>query len=155
MKEIEKKEKVSTHTKKNKDEKKIKIKTFPGLSGSGDPQRLKQCISFICLQICFCRRNFVFHLIFYVFCFPSKKVHWKLIREAPNSSETAKESLSVQQLGDIQSKVGFLRIWPSIATGTGPNNSIADFFRHMKGVVLQTFGTGNAPSDGISECINV
>ena len=38
MKEIEKKkEKVSTHTKKNKN----KNKTFPGLSGSGDPQTLK------------------------------------------------------------------------------------------------------------------
>ena len=91
-----------------------------------------------------------FHLIFYVFCFPSKKVHWKLVREAPNSSETAKESLSVQQLGHIQSKVGFLRIWPSIASGKGPQNPIADFFEQMKGVVLQTFGMGNAPSDGIT-----
>ena len=86
------------------------------------------------------------------FRFPFEKVNWELIRNASiKQPRRARERLAVQQLGDIQSKVGILRIWPSIASGKGPQNPIADFFRQMKGVVLQTFGTGNAPSDGKDE----
>ena len=39
MKKIEEKEKVSTHNNKNNKNRNNKNKNFPGLSGSGDPQR--------------------------------------------------------------------------------------------------------------------
>ena len=85
--------------------------------------------------------------------FPSYKVKWELIHK-PKKSKKSRDFLSVQELKDIQSKVGFLRIWPSIATNKGPENPIADWFRQMKGIVLHTFGMGNAPNNGrLPSCV--